>query len=282
MQRPFLRPALLLLAAGLAVSATAQVIRGAEARDRAMNSPGFKMRAEASGRSGKLKERARQSLRTGGIASARRLAQEAVDVMDEVGEYDETAHEILAEIWLLQGEPGLALDQFPGPLATYGELQSDDAIATKSIALVRLGSLDAARAILVEALGDARSTGGKRLAYRIEGLPMHQDRSAAALEATALVYRAQPYTAMNTPGAIADLREAIRLAPRSALAGHLLARAQKDRGFVDEALATLLRIRPNANAKQAAKLDREIIGLQVAIRERDRKRAEPQTPPPSS
>ena len=248
-----------------------------------MNSPGFKIRAEASARSAKLLERARKSLRAGEVASARRLAQEAVDVTAEIGRYDETAHEILAEIYLIQGEPGLALAEFPGPLATSGELQSCDAIATKAIALARVGNLDAARAVLVETLGDAHSPGGKRLSYDGEWrLPMHDDRSAAALEATALLLRAQPNTMMSTPEAIADLREAARLAPRSVLAGHLLARAQKDRGLFDEALATLLRVRGNATGEQIASLEREIVGVQGTIRERDRKRAKPQTPPPSS
>ena len=106
MPKPFLKSALLALAALVASLASAQMLDG---RERALHDPRLIAITAAEARAYKLVDRARQRLREGKLPQAEVLATAAVRECDEVNDKDALVLGMLAEVYLAEGEPGVAL-----------------------------------------------------------------------------------------------------------------------------------------------------------------------------
>ena len=273
MRKSFLETPLLLLAFLAATTTGWAQVGGPEARDRGMRDPSFIAYRDALTVVGKLLDRARLRLRDRKLPEAERLASEALLTMDEIHTPYVYAHDVLAEAYLLEGKPELALTELGGPTPLLPPARTSDGQTalfsvrgryTRAIALIRLGQLDAARTVLEDGSEKFRS-------YAPDwGLPMDVDRSARALEATAELLRADR-EGLDSPERVEGLREAVRLAPSSGTAHYLLSEQLESLRLLEEALIEARRAQTLANEKQVKILNGRMKSIRRAIALRDAK-----------
>lgn len=187
---------------------------------------------------GGLVRDARAALRKGQYERARELAEEGKDLLNTLGGVQTTlmAREILAETAVLQNRPTEALVAI-APLPAY--LVAQRLAMTKALALIELGNVKEARALVLREVGTPEqpwplSDGNRYL------LPVDVDASAAALTATAYEIRASWRSpTSDNQETVADLRAALRLEPNDLTVHLRYAEALIDMGAYDEANAEL-------------------------------------------
>ena len=272
MRTPFPRTHLLVLIALASVAARAQMVSGPGDYK---HDPRVRQVAEATARSDKLVDKARDRLRKGRLAEARGFAVAAVGEGDAVGYPMLSALVMLADIDLRLGDPASALralNEFDGT-SGYSDY-------TKAIALARLGRRSEARAILVEAVGDADSGAGYRGGAKAEvhwRLPMDDADTASALDATALFLRSASVGG-DDHEVLNDLRAAARLAPSYGVIHYWLAYQLEGRNRYDEALAEYQRAAQLGNSEVRRSLKGVITHIRGRIAAQNATTANGKTP----
>ena len=167
-----------------------------------------KARDRSLGRADALVAQAREAMRKGQLDRATTLAQEGADDMTALGgaDYAGSAREVLAETALLQDRPADALRE----IATLRpELVKYRLAVTKALALVGVGRLGEARAMVLKEIGTPEAPTSERRSEGLYHFPTDGDPSAQALTATALMIRATCWRwSPEYPETIADFRAA--------------------------------------------------------------------------
>lgn len=186
-----------------------------------------------------LVKRARDEMRKGQLARAVDLANQGVDAWTALAgpTSGAEAHQILAEVALLKGEPAEALHQTEGIL----DYQMIDRFAmTKALALIALGRTAEARTIVLKKVGTPDRPTRLRASERLYRFPIDDDSSVQALTATAYMLRATCWRNFpEYPETRSDFQAALRLEPSNSTLHLELADSLVLLGAYDEAKAEL-------------------------------------------
>ncbi len=230
-----------------------------------------------------LLSQARAAMRLGLFEKAAGLAEEAVGDLTALGgpNYATQAHEVLAELALLQGHPLETLRQ-AGTISPY--LVDQRFAMTKALALIALGRTAEARAIVLKEIGTSEQPAYFRQAHHVQHFPVDSDRSDQALKASVYMIRATWWrNSPQYPETMADFRSALLLAPSEPALRLEFAESLVDLGAYEEAKAELAKVALGNDPQLKRGHDRVKAALARRIEhDPDRLKTRTATPPTST